>query len=45
MVAFNEEETRSYLIDLVLRKKGYDDPQRIRLETPAPVEPTTSTAP
>jgi type I restriction enzyme R subunit len=39
-VAFNEEETRFHLIDPVLRKKGYDDPQRIRLETPAPVEPT-----
>lgn len=37
---FNEEETRFHLIDPVLRKKGYDDPQRIRLETPAPVEPT-----
>lgn len=23
----------------MLRRKGYDDPQRIRLETPAPVEP------
>jgi type I restriction enzyme R subunit len=39
-VAFNEEETRFHLIDPVLRNKGYDDPQRIRLETPAPVEPT-----
>lgn len=39
-VAYNEEETRFHLIDPVLRKKGYDDPQRIRLETPAPVEPT-----
>jgi type I restriction enzyme R subunit len=39
-VAFNEEETRFHLIDPVLRKKGYDDPQHIRLETPAPVEPT-----
>lgn len=39
-MAFNEEETRFHLIDPVLRKKGYDDPQRIRLETPAPVEPT-----
>lgn len=37
---FNEEETRFHLIDPVLRRKGYDDPQRIRLETPAPVEPT-----
>jgi len=39
-VAFNEEETRFHLIDPVMRRKGYDDPQRIRLETPAPVEPT-----
>jgi len=36
----NEEETKYHLIDPVLRQKGYDDPQRIRLETPAPVEPT-----
>jgi len=39
-MAYNEEETRFHLIDPVLREKGYDDPQRIRLETPAPVEPT-----
>lgn len=39
-MALNEEETRFHLIDPVLRGKGYDDPQRIRLETPAPVEPT-----
>ncbi|MFT3780262.1 MAG: DEAD/DEAH box helicase family protein [Ottowia sp.] len=39
-MAFNEEETRFHLIDPVLRRKGYDDSQRIRLETPAPVEPT-----
>ncbi|USX20590.1 DEAD/DEAH box helicase family protein [Oxalobacteraceae bacterium OTU3REALA1] len=38
-MTFNEEETRFHLIDPVLRRKGYDDPQRIRLETPAPVEP------
>jgi type I restriction enzyme, R subunit len=37
---YNEEETRFHLIDPVLRKKGYDDPLRIKLETPAPVEPT-----
>lgn len=36
----NEQETRFYLIDPVLRAKGYDDMQRLRLETPAPVEPT-----
>jgi type I restriction enzyme, R subunit len=39
-VSFNEQETRFHLIDPVLRSKGYDDPQRIKLETPAPVEPT-----
>lgn len=39
-MSYNEEETRFHLIDPVLRSKGYDDPQRIRLETPAPVEPT-----
>lgn len=39
-MAYNEEETRFHLIDPVLRRKGYDDPQRIKLETPAPVEPT-----
>ncbi|MFO1250291.1 MAG: DEAD/DEAH box helicase family protein [Inhella sp.] len=39
-MTLNEEETRFHLIDPVLRRKGYDDPQRIRLETPAPVEPT-----
>ncbi len=39
-MAFNEEETRFHLIDPILREKGYNDPQRIRLETPAPVEPT-----
>jgi len=38
-VAYNEAETRYHLIDPVLRAKGYDDPQRIKLETPAPVEP------
>ncbi|WP_300291929.1 hypothetical protein [Nitrosomonas sp.] len=35
-MALNEEETRFHLIDPVLRRKGYDDPQRIQLETPAP---------
>jgi type I restriction enzyme M protein len=39
-MAFNEEETRFHLIDPVLRKKGYDDPQRIRLETPAGIKTT-----
>ena len=39
-MGMNEEETKYHLIDPVLRQKGYDDPQRIKLETPAPVEPT-----
>ena len=38
-MALNEEETRFHRIDPVLRSKGYDDPKRIKLETPAPVEP------
>ena len=37
---YNEAETRYYLIDPVLREKGYDDISRLKLETPAPVEPT-----
>ena len=32
-MAFNEEENRFHLIDPILRRKGYDDPQRIRLES------------
>ena len=39
-MSYNEAETRFHLIDPVLRDKGYADPQRIKLETPAPVEPT-----
>lgn len=39
-MTYNEAETRFHLIDPVLREKGYDDPLRIKLETPAPVEPT-----
>jgi len=39
-MSYNEAETRFHLIDPVLREKGYADPQRIKLETPAPVEPT-----
>lgn len=39
-VAYNEQETRYFLIDPVLREKGYADHQRLKLETPAPVEPT-----
>ncbi|CRI67974.1 Type III restriction protein res subunit (fragment) [Thiocapsa sp. KS1] len=35
---YNEPETRFYLIDPKLRAKGYDDPTRLRLETPAPVD-------
>lgn len=39
-MAFNEEETRHWLIDPLLHLKGYDTPQRLKLETPSPVEPT-----
>jgi transposase InsO family protein len=39
-MTYNEAETRFHLIDPILRQKGYDDHQRLRLETPAPVEPT-----
>ncbi len=39
-MTYNEAETRYYLIDPILREKGYDDHQRLKLETPAPVEPT-----
>lgn len=39
-MSYNEAETRYYLIDPVLREKGYDDHQWLKLETPAPVEPT-----
>jgi len=38
-MSFNEAETRFHLIDPVLREKGYNDHQRLKLETPAPVEP------
>jgi type I restriction enzyme R subunit len=38
-MSYNEAETRFYLIDPILRAKGYDDPQWLKLETPAPVEP------
>jgi type I restriction enzyme R subunit len=37
---FNEAETRFHLIDPILRQKGYDEHWKLRLETPAPVEPT-----
>jgi type I restriction enzyme R subunit len=39
-MSYNEAETRYYLIDPVLREKGYDSHQWLKLETPAPVEPT-----
>ena len=39
-MSYNEQETRFYLIDPVLRNKGYNDHQWLKLETPAPVEPT-----
>lgn len=38
-MALNEEETKYHLINPVLMRKGYDDPWKIKLETPAPVEP------
>ena len=38
-MSYNEAETRYYLIDPVLRDKGYDDHSKLKLETPAPVEP------
>ena len=36
----NAESTKYHLINPVLATKGYDDPWKIRLETPPPVEPT-----
>jgi type I restriction enzyme R subunit len=39
-MSYNEQETRFFLIDPVLRDKGYKDHQWIKMETPAPVEPT-----
>ncbi len=41
-MSYNEAESRFYLIDPILREKGYNDHQWLRLETPAPVEPTGS---
>ncbi len=38
-MAYNEAETRYHIIDPILRDKGYLE-WRIKLETPAPVEPT-----
>lgn len=37
-MSYNEAETRYYLIDPVLREKGYDNHSKLKLETPAPVE-------
>jgi type I restriction enzyme R subunit len=37
-MSYNEQETRYFLIDPVLREKGYDDHSKLKLETPAPVE-------
>lgn len=39
-MSLNEEETRHFLIDPVLREKGYNDHSKLKLETPAPVEAT-----
>lgn len=41
-MSYNESETRFYLIDPVLRSKGYDAHWKLKMETPAPVEPTGS---
>lgn len=41
-MSYNEAETRFWLIDPVLREKGYDHHWKLKLETPAPVEPTGS---
>ena len=38
-MAYNEAESRFYLIDPVLREKGYNEHWKLKLETPAPVEP------
>jgi len=42
LMSYNEQETRFYLIDPVLRDKGYNDHQWLKMETPAPVDPTGS---
>ena len=39
-MSYNEAETRFYLIDPLLRGKGYNEHWKLKLETPAPVEPT-----
>ena len=38
-MSYNEAETRYFLIDQPLRGKGYDAHWKLKLETPAPVEP------
>jgi hypothetical protein len=35
-MSYNEAETRFYLIDPVLRAKGFDEYWKLHLETPAP---------
>jgi type I restriction enzyme R subunit len=39
-MTYNEAATRFWLIDPVLRGKGFDAHWKLQLETPAPVEPT-----
>lgn len=39
-MSYNEEETRHWLIDPMLDKKGYDSPLRLKLETQAPIDPS-----
>lgn len=39
-MTYNEAETRFWLIDPVLRGKGFNAHWKLKLETPAPVEPT-----
>lgn len=38
-MGYNEAETRFFLIDPILRGKGYNEHWKLKLETPAPVEP------
>ena len=39
-MTYNEAEMRYYLIDPVLREKGYDAHPWLKLKSPAPVEAT-----
>jgi type I restriction enzyme R subunit len=39
-MTYNEAETRFWLIDPELLRKGFDAQWKLKLETPAPVEPT-----